>query len=294
MERRRKNKRSGYAVILNIVRNEYVRWICNPRMILFFGMMIFIETYVAEAMIAHGEKMGQSFGMFEIFIATANSTELCMVIPAVYLLLIGDFPRRDGNTLLYVHRAGRYHWLLGQILTVAFSILTYLGALLAGCVLMGAGKCVSGNQWSDVVTKYLTFFPEDMGSSMSAMITERLYNHFSPYQAFGYSVSLLFGMLFFLAMLKLMFFLLGKPTAGVAAGVCLIGFGWLFSLLELKGKWLFPLSHAIEWQHYDEVFRFTTVSIGQSYLYFAGMSTGAVFASILLIGQYNFGMIEKR
>lgn len=294
MECKKEKTRGRRGVIWHVVRNEYVRWICNPRMILFFGMMIFIETYVAEGMIARSEKMGKPFGMFEIFIATANSTELCMVIPAVYLLLIGDFPRRDGNTLLYVHRAGRYHWLLGQILTTALSILTYLGALLAGCVLMGACRCVSANQWSDVVTKYQTLFPEDMGSFMSGMITERLYNHFSPYQAFGYSVSLLFGLLFFLAMLKLLFFLLGKPTAGVAAGGCLLGFGWLFGILEWKWKWIFPLSHAIEWQHCDEVFRFMTVSLAQSYVYFAGLSLGTVFVSIILAERYNFGMIERR
>lgn len=294
MECKNENIGKRHAVIRNIARNEYIRWICNPRMILFFGMMIFIETYVAEGMLAHSEKLGKPFGVFEIFIAVANSTELCMVIPAVYLLLIGDFPRRDGNTLLYVHRAGKYHWLLGQILTSVFSILTYLGAILGGCVLMGAGHCFVGNGWSDVVTKYKTIFPNDMESTVSFMITERLYNHFSPYQAFGYSVSLLFGLLFFLTMLKLLFFLLGKPTVGVAAGVCLIGFGWLFSLLELKLKWIFPLSHAIEWQHCDEIFRFMTVSMAQSYLYFAILSVALIFVSIILMAQYNFGYVEQR
>ncbi|MDE7238871.1 MAG: hypothetical protein K2N41_04075, partial [Lachnospiraceae bacterium] len=141
---------------------------------------------------------------------------------------------------------------------------------------------------------YRTIFPDDMESTVSFMITERLYNQFSPYQAFGYSVSLLFGLLFFLTMLKLLFFLLGKPTVGVAAGVCLIGFGWLFSLLELKLKWIFPLAHAIEWQHCDEIFRFMTVSMVQSYLYFAILSVALIFVSIILMKQYNFGYVEQR
>lgn len=263
-------------------------------MILFLGMMIFVETYVAEGMLAHSEKMGKPFGIFEIFIAVANSTELCMVIPAVYLLLIGDFPRRDGNTLLYVYRAGRYHWLLGQILTSVLSILTYLGAIFVGCALMGLGHCFIGNRWSDVVTKYQTLFPNDMETTVSLMMTERLYNNFSPYQTFLYSAGLLFGMLFLLAMLKLLFFLVGKPTMGVTAGVCLIGFGWLFSLLELKLKWIFPLPHVIGWQHCDEIFRYMTVSIGQSCLYFAGGSLTLIFIIIILAGRYPFGYVEQR
>ncbi|MCM1538011.1 MAG: hypothetical protein NC254_06405 [bacterium] len=286
----REEKRKGHSgVVFSIARNEYLRWICNPRVILFLVMMLFLETYVAEGMIAHSETMGKPFGVFEIFIAVTNSTELCNVVPAVYLLLIGDFPRKDGNTLLYVHRAGRYDWLLGQILTAVFCILTYVGAILLGCALMGAGHCFIGNQWSDVATKYQTLFPYDWETTVSSMITERLYNHFGPYQALGYSVSLLFGFLFFLTMLKLLFFLKGKPTVGVAAGGCLIGFGWIFCVLELKMKWIFPLPHAIEWQHYDEIFRFTTVSLGQSYLYFAIVSLVLIFCSLIVVERYDFG-----
>lgn len=282
------------SVIWNIARNEYIRWICNSRMILFFAMMLFVETYVAEGMFACSDKMGKPFGIFEIFIAVSNSAELCVVIPAVYLLLIGDFPRRDGNTLLYVHRAGKYNWLLGQILESVLCIITYLGAILAGCILIGAGHCFVGNRWSDVVTKYKTLFPNDVEVTIFQLITERLYNNFTPYQTLGYSITLLFGLLFFLTMLKLLCFLLGKPTMGVTIGGSLLGFGWICSLLELKMKWIFPLSHTVGWQHCDEIFRFMTVSIGQSYLYFAVLSVMLVFVCIILIERYNFGYVEQR
>ena len=275
-----KNKMGRRCAVWKIAKNEYIRWICNPRMIVFFGMLIFVQSYVVEEMLAHSEKMCMQIGIFEIFIAVANSTELCILIPAVYLLLNGDFPRRDGNTLLYVYRAGRYEWLLGQILMSVLSILTYLGAVLAFCIFSGIRHCYTKNQWSDVVTKYT--------------ITGRLYNNFTPFQAFFFSISLLFCMLFFLSMLKLFFFLFGKATAGVAVGGCLIGFGWIFSLLDLKIKWIFPLSHAVEWQHCDEIFRTMIVSMQQSYLYFGILSMIFVFVSILLVEHFNFGYIEQR
>lgn len=282
------------CAVWKIAKNEYIRWICNPRMIVFFGMLIFIQSYVVEEMLAHSEKMGMSIGIFEIFIAVANSTELCILIPAVYLLLNGDFPRRDGNTLLYVYRAGRYEWLLGQMLMSVLSILTYLGAVLAFCIFSGIRHCYIENQWSDVVTKYTTIFPDDKTTTVTDLITGRLYNNFTPFQAFLYSISLLFCMLFFMSMLKLFFFLFGKATTGVAVGGCLIVFGWIFSLLDLKIKWIFPLSHAVEWQHCDEIFRTMTVSMQQSYLYFGILGMIFFFVSILLVEHFNFGYIEQR
>lgn len=291
-EKRKPGRRR--CAVWNIAWNEYIRWVCNPRMIVFFAMLLFVQSYVVEELLVHSEKMGMPVGIFEIFISVANSTELCILIPAVYLLLIGDFPRRDGNTLLYVYRAGKYEWLLGQMLMSVLSIVTYLGAILLFCILAGIRHCCIADQWSDVVTKYTTLFPDDKAAVVTRLITGRLYNNFTPYQAFAYSISLLFGLLFLLAMLKLLFFLLGRATAGVAVGGCLLVAGWIFSLLNLKIKWVFPLSHTVEWQHCDEVFRTMTVSMQQSYLYFGILSMIFFFASILLVDHFNFGYIEQR
>lgn len=40
--------------------------------------------------------------VLESFIAMTNSKFLVMIIPAVFMLLISDFPKTDGNTMFYI------------------------------------------------------------------------------------------------------------------------------------------------------------------------------------------------
>lgn len=272
--------------------NEYVRWICNPRIIMFFCMLLFIETYVVEKMLGYSTKLGVPLGIFEVFTAVANSVQLCLVIPAVFLLLMGDFPRKDGNTLLYVHRAGKYNWFLGQVLMVVYSAATYIGAIVFFCIVACTGHITTANHWSDVVTRYTAVFPDEKNVIVTDLINGRLYNNFTPLQAFGYSVTLLFGLMLLLSMVKIVFFLLGNPGLGIAVDGLLIGSGWTLNLVETKLKWLFPMAHAIEWQHCDLVFRTMDVSMAQSYLYFGMLSMALFIVGLLLLEKYNFGYTQ--
>ncbi len=285
----KKKESSTLRRIWNVAWNEFVRWILNPRMILFFCLILFIDTYVTEKMAERSAVMGVPLGIWEIFLAVGNSTELCVAIPAVYLFLMGDFPRKDGNMLLYVQRAGKYNWLMGQMLAAVLSAAAYLSAIAVCCLLMSAGHWTFTNRWSDVVTKYPTLFPDDRNHYISELITGRLYNNFSPVQAFLYSFTLLFLLLWLLAVIKMTAFLLGNEMLGIAAGGFLIGSGWTLNQLDTGWKWLFPMAHAIEWQHCDEVFRTMEVSMTQSYLYFAAGILIFFTAGVLLVGRYNFG-----
>ncbi len=272
--------------------NEYVRWICNPRMIMFFCMLLFIETYVVDKMLQYSDNLGAPLGIFEVFTAVANSVQLCVMIAAVFLLLMGDFPRKDGNTLLYVHRAGKYNWFLGQVLMMVLSAATYLAAIVLFCIATCAGHISVSNRWSDVVTKYTSVFPDEKDFIVATLINGRLYNNFTPVQAFGYSVTLLFGMLLLLLMVKVVFFMFGNPSLGVVTGGLLIGSGWTLNMVDTKLKWAFPMAHVLEWQHCDLVFRTMEVSMGQSYWYFAILCMALFIIGLFKLDKYNFGYTQ--
>lgn len=269
--------------------NHLLQWICNPQMIIIICLMLFIQNYVVDGMIENATKMGEQLQIFEVFIAVANSSELCVAIPAVFLLLIGDFPSVDGTTMLYIYRSGRYNWFFGQIVSAILSAGIYIFVILGGCIILSGTRVQIGNQWSNVTTKYLTLYPNDIKNSVAKLITGRQYNNFSPYEAAGYAFTLMFLFLVLLSMIKLVFFLYGKSTAGVALGGLLIGSGWTLNLLDTKLKWLFPMAHVIEWQHCDEIFRTMEVSMGQSYIYFLVIIMVLLILGIMQVDQYNFG-----
>ena len=82
------------------------------------------------------------------------------VITAVFLTLISDFPRTDGNTLFFILRAGKLNWLIGQIVFAITSIASFLAVVFLGSVVPLLDKMFWGNGWSLVITKYDIMFPE--------------------------------------------------------------------------------------------------------------------------------------
>lgn len=287
MENRRK-KRNGLGKVLRCAWSEYIGWLINPRVAVFFAMLFFIYQFAAQSMIEHAEKMGQPLGVFDIFIAVGNSYQMMAIMPSVFLLLIGDCPKNDGNMFLYVARAGRYHWFLGQVLMGIMAAVTFIGTVFLACFMMGAGHAEYSGGWSSVVTEYHLLYPDDAQNLTSSFITGRLYNNFTPNEALFYTITLLFAMLVFLYLLKLICFLGGNPMAGLPAGITLIGVGCALMLLDIKIKWLFPMAHALEWQHCDEVLKTMEVSMTQSYLYFAVWILVLFTAGVMLVERYNF------
>lgn len=106
--------------ILRVAKNEYVKWIRNPKMIILAVMLIFAYDYVILELTEAAGKMGEKLQVFEGFIGISNSQLLLMIIPIVFVGLMGDFPKVDGNAMFYIHRAGKNNWLLGQILFAGF------------------------------------------------------------------------------------------------------------------------------------------------------------------------------
>lgn len=279
----RKNSR-----LRSLVAYEYFNWIINPRMILLVCMLLFITSYVADGFNMCSMKMGKELGIFEIFIAVGNSAELCVLIPIVFLILTADFPRKNANALLYVYRMGKYKWYAGQIIIITLEIFTYLAGILISCMLMVKGDAIRENRWSDVVTKYAVMYSDDKNAVVTQLITGRLYNNFKPYMTVIYSFTLLFAMLFFLAMIKLCFFFIGRSTLGMVIVSVLMICGWTFSLIDMKIKWIFPLSHAVEWQHCDLIFKKMVVSMSESYLYFIALSIVMILISLRLLDRFDF------
>ena len=68
--------------IFRVAKNEYLKWITNPKMIIILVMLIFIYDYVIKEFVSAAGKMGVKLQALEGFIGTSNSR----------LLLITEVP----------------------------------------------------------------------------------------------------------------------------------------------------------------------------------------------------------
>lgn len=116
--------------ILSVGKTEYVKWIANPRITLFIAMNIFVYDYATKVLIDNAERMGKPLNILEPFITICNSNILLFIMPIIFLALISDFPKTDGNSMFYMIRTGKINWVLGQLLFAIMSSVSYVISIL--------------------------------------------------------------------------------------------------------------------------------------------------------------------
>lgn len=289
-----KNLKSGkisIKQISSVASVEYVKWLNNPRMVMLILLFLFAYDYVIELMINAADKMDTYFMCLEPFIAMANSELLVMIIPAVFMLLISDFPKTDGNTMFYIQRVGKSNWMLGQVVFAMYAGFSYLVTIIAGTLLLSAPSAYAKNSWSTVVTSYGVLYANEKESRIASLIGGQLYNNLTPLKAFVLTLSLMFLYLVTLALMLMVSFSAGKRVVGILISYVVIGVGSSLCGMNDVRQWFFPSAHSISWLHFDEVLNIRRFGIGYSYLYFVGFIVVLFVISIIAIRRYDFAKI---
>ena len=276
-----------------VAKTEYVKWIRNPKMIILLVMLIFAYDFVILELIEASDKMVEKLQIFEGFIGIANSQLLLMILPIVFVGLMGDFPRVDGNAMFYIHRVGKGNWLLGQVLFAAMTAGTYLLALVGFSCVTLLGRCYAGDLWSEVTTKYYIFAPNDTMSLVATLTTGRLYNNLPPWSAALHICGLMFLFLLLISLLLLVGFVCKMRVGGIILTVGLLCLGNVLAYMENNIRWLFPTAHAIMEIHFDEIYKKPIMDMRFSYIYYLLLIVVCVMISYVAIDHYDFSRIQE-
>ena len=279
--------------IFRVAKNEYIKWITNPKMIIALVMFVFAYDYVIKELSEASDKMGEKLQIFEGFIAISNSQLLIMIIPIVFIGLMGEFPRVDGNSMFFISRVGKVNWLLGQMMFAIMASVTYLGSLLLFSMLASVGRSYLANNWSEVTTKYYIFAPNDFKSKVAMLTTGRLYNNLTPVQSVLNIFGLMLLLMLLIAMGLIVSFVLKNKITGVIATTGLICIGNVLAYMENGVRWFFPTSHAVLEIHFDEIYRKPIMGMEWSYLYYLVLIMILFVISFVLIDRYDFSKIQE-
>lgn len=277
--------------MLAVARTEYISWITDPRMLMVGVLLVFIHTLAVSPLLEHADRMGESLNFLEPFIAVGNSNVLVMLIPLVFVMLVSDYPRITGNTLLLIHRTGKRQWYLGQVLFQVMAVVSVLGILAAGSLLLTGGD-YSGS-WSNVVTRYAVRFPREALSYACQLLPSNLYNQLSLPKALVHTLVLLAMYLFLLSEVMYLFQLLNAQPFGLYGVITVIVAGVVTCSLDLPCMWYFPLANTIVWLHYDIILSVMVVPIWYSYVYFLLAITILLAVNYLLVIRLQFTSTER-
>lgn len=262
-----------------IAKMEYVKWITNPRIIIVGVMLIFMKGLAVDPLLERAEKMQGQLSIFEPFVAIGNSGMLVMLLPCVFMILLGDYPILGDGMLFTVYRAKKINWFFGQVLFLLLAITTFLGAVMGASIAMSGGTWEMG--WSDVVTKYNSYYPKEANNFASQLLPSNLYNQVSMTKAVIETFILFMAYLFLLALILYLFKLLRLEILSMASVCFVIGMGVVSYSLKQSAMWLFPMANAVVWAHYEVILRNQVYPVRFSILYF-------ILCYMLLLGANLF------
>lgn len=276
-----------------VARTEWLKWVCNPRMIIIPVLTVFIYSYAITPLLERSEKMGEPLNLLEPLIAVGNSGMLTLIIPLVFLTLMSDFPKTDGSSLFFLSRTGRYNWLLGQILFGLMSALTFLAAIYVICTAFLMNRAFLADGWSMVVKRFDLLFPAEAGGFASELLPPNLYNQMTPFSAVIQTYILMFLYLVTVLLVLLFFQQRKHKSLGFLTASGIIGFGTLFTSVRSFAMWAFPMPNAIVWLHYTEIYREAVVPTSYSYIYFGTIITLLIIANVIAARRLNADSTEE-
>ncbi len=279
--------------VLAVAGSEYIKWITNPRVIIVPVLLMFMRSLAVEPLLSRAAKLGAKLERMEPFAAIGNSGMLVMLMPCVFLVLISDYPKVTGNTLFFLQRTGRFNWFAGQLMFLMMTIITYLGTVFGGSLLMTRGD-FSG-VWSDVVTKYNAAFPDEANSFTAQLLPSNLYNQIPLHATVIQTLLMMSAYLFLICLLIYFFKLKHIQTFGLLAAVFVIAAGVVTCSLKTDTMWMFPMANAIIWLHYDTILQATKMPVWYSYIYFIaaiGVALAFTARSVRRMELYNIEQVE--
>ncbi|SDB37168.1 hypothetical protein SAMN02910317_01812 [Ruminococcaceae bacterium FB2012] len=286
-------KKLNFKQAFSCARTEYIKWVCDARMIILGVLVIFIYTFAIEPLLKNAEEMGEPLNILEPFIAIANSGAILLIIPLVFLTLIADFPKIDTNTVFYIIRVGRVNWLLGQIIKLVMMALSYLAFIFAGAVIPMLERGFWYNGWSNVATQFAVRFPEKSGNFGVQLLPENLYNQLSVFKAAIQSYLLVFAYLMIIGLLLLAFSLVKKKTMGFVLCGAVISLGTAFCSIKTVLMWSMPMANSIIWLHFTKYFRQPVVSLTFSIIYLCTFIAALIVFCVAAIKKFNYDNVAE-
>ena len=277
--------------VLHIAVSEFRRWLRSSRIIILAVMLVFVHMQIIATLQECSAMMGEPVGLMEGFIALGNSGVIVLVVPALFLALMADFPQKAGIDFFYQMRTSKRKWILGQMLFAVGTVVFLVIFLILSSVVMLTGCGEWMPEFSRAVTHYSSVFPERTGDYILQLLPENLYQQMTLGTAVRHTAILMMLYFLLLALVLLVSTLLNRKYAGLLADAVLIALGTVSTAAEADWMWLFPMSHSIPWVHFEKYLSEPVFPIAGSYLYLGGICAALAVICLMAAGKYQAGKV---
>lgn len=268
---------------------EFMRWIRSSRLIILGVMLVFVHIQIITTLQNTALMMEMPVSYLEAFVALGNSGVIVLIVPALWLVLMGDFPQKSGIDLFYQIRCSKRTWICGQVLFVVEAAVFLVAFLLIFSIFMLWGYGEWNLEFSEAVRFYASTFPERRGDYILTLLPENLYQQMNLGTAIVHTIFLMLLYFLLLAFVLLVAALCNQKMVGFLVDAVLILLGTVTTAMETKWMWLFPMAHSITGVHYEKYLSAEIFPMKLSYVYMIFGSMGLIVCCMVVARKYQAG-----
>lgn len=282
------NERKPMVSLYQVVRTmsvEYKRWIFSTKMLLLVFLVVYTKQQLVEPLLELTDRVDGTLQILEPSIAFMGSSSMFFILPVLYLLVMGNYPRKDADTAFVFVRIGRKGWFLGQVLFSLAAAFTVLCFMLIFTTLWCVGRLQWHHGiWSNAVTRY---YQETGNDFKFNLITGNIYNQMHPVPAFIHSFVLVFLLLVLLSQIQMFCSMVDRPLLGIGVSGVIATIGNGLAVLNLRPMmWFFPIAHTQIRLRHELLFDGESMPLYLSYLYF--------MISIVVLTLISWIMLKRK
>lgn len=219
-------------------------------LLLFFIVMLY-ETVLSsmKTLCADTQFLLQPF---EPFILLCTRSTNIILVPLIYMVLLGGFPYCKTNYFQMV-RTGKLQWFWGEFAFVALSsfVLTFILFIASDLFLFGSIESSGG--WSDFMKTTRLNFPEIYEKNKLLFLDASIVAHGTPVKVMLYTFGMMWLYLIVTGVCVLFGTIIGKRFWAIIMSMAMTVVGGLAIYFNGALRWIFPLVHIEYGMHFNSL-----------------------------------------
>lgn len=262
-------------------------FIFSKKMLVCIMTDIFMMEDVVVPMVQLADESCVEYGLCEPFVLLLSHYNHFLIIPVLFLVVMSDFPAKENGCIFAITRMGKTKYIISQILYAFIIALIMIFLLGIMSILYSSGETTMN--WSEYMTSFHLSFPELYQENNQLFVESSTVNQGTVCSVIRNSIFLLSAFLTFQAEILCYFKLKGHRFCGIAVSLGLLIIGTVLHGLQLKLRWIFPVSHVIYGAHFDEFLRKPVCELWISYVYFILLIVIMSVVNVITIKKSQIG-----
>ena len=249
-----------------VLRTEIFQTFRQTKILLILFFLILLYESILSPMKTLCEDTQFALHFFEPFILLCTKSTNIILIPLIYMILLGNFPYCKKQYFQMV-RVGKQYWFWGEFSFIVLSAFIMILILLTGSILFLFGHLKFTYNWSNYMTAMRENFPILYAENPLLFLDSSIIAHGKPSQVLIYSFGMMWLYLIIIGICTLYGTIIGKRMLVLIAAVSTTVIGGSSIYFGGAIQWAFPLVHAEFGLHYDSLFSKVYFPLWGSVLY---------------------------